>query len=137
MPVCSGLAMTCLHFPQLLKENQRESTTGHNLSPRRRPSWRAFRSLCGHLVAKLNYTFEEMSAALFQMCAQVAVNDSEVGLRHKTEGDTALVGDNDDFASGMVKASDSGFDAGEDVEFFPTGHVRAFGRLLAQNSFPI
>lgn len=72
-----------------------------------------------------------------EVLLQAGVESVDIGSGIEAKSDATLIGDDENAASGAVESSDSGYDAGEQVEFLPVADVGAFGRLAIEHAVAV
>lgn len=74
---------------------------------------------------------------LGEMLLQAQVQRLHVSRRVVAEGDAALVGDDDNPASGMIERGDSAFSPRQDMEIAPAPDVSVFGWLAVDHAVAV
>jgi len=72
-----------------------------------------------------------------QLGAHSIVQREQVGVRHNTQRDAALIGDYDGKVAGGLKQTDPGDGRRQQAEFFPAADVCAFRRRGVDDSIPV
>lgn len=73
----------------------------------------------------------------FQVALECGVDGGHVGGAVESQGDAALIGDDDDSQSGAVELADRFLHAGQWLKFARRSYVAAFGHFLIQDAVAI